>query len=84
MGNDVTIIDLPDSRSLTRQVISVPVSQKNSNAIRQNGSNKLEFQLLQHWIEKIGLKGKKKENIPRYAAVSAVTRYAVTRFTNNQ
>ena len=35
-------------------------------------------------LKKSDLKEKKKENIPRYAAVSAVTRYAVTAFTNNQ
>ena len=48
------------------------MSQKKSNNIRQNVSNEQEFQLLQHWLEEIGFKGKKKENIPRYAAVSAV------------
>ena len=52
------------------------MSQKKSNNIRQNVSNKQEFQLLQRWLEEIGFKGKKKENIPRYAAVSAVARYA--------
>ena len=35
-------------------------------------------------LKKSDLKEKRKENIPRYAAVSAVTRYAVTGFTNNQ
>ena len=34
--------------------------------------------MLQHWLEEIGFKGKKKENIPRYAAVSTVARHAVT------
>ena len=49
-------------------------------SIRDDVSNKQEFQLLQHWLEEIGFKGKKKENIPRYAAVAAVARYAVTGF----